>query len=115
MVLEGTNATFKRPKSKFVPRKPEKPGPLGSAICGKRLLLVMPWRDVRSTRVRSLAFSQLVVEPTPLKNISQIGFIFPIYRGENKTDLKAPTSNQFPSVRKTYQYKSPVKSPVKPP
>jgi len=34
----------------------------------------------------------LVVEPTHLKNISQNGFIFPNFRGENKKSLKPPPS-----------------------
>ena len=32
----------------------------------------------------------LVVEPTHLKNISQIGFIFPNFRGENKKNYLKP-------------------------
>ena len=34
----------------------------------------------------------LVVVPTHLKNISQNGFIFPNFRGENKKYLKSPPS-----------------------
>ena len=50
----------------------------------------------------------LVVEATPLENISQNGFIFPKFRGENKKYLKPPPSffwtppfiyPPFPSVR----------------
>jgi len=35
-------------------------------------------------------YGWLVVEPTRLKNISQNGFIFPNFRGENKKCLKPP-------------------------
>ena len=71
------------------------------------------WGALRSIHIWRSTFTWLVVESTPLKNMSQNGFIFPNFRGENKKcHLKPPPSHWLDTISQPGSYETiPARSP----